>query len=318
MNFEVSVIIPVFNAESYVAKAIDSALQQSEVREVIVINDGSTDQSVEIIEDLQKSDSRIKLFHHKNKINKGRSETRNLGISKATSEYIAFLDADDFYLGNRFKNDHFLFKEDQITEGVYNAIGAHFYKEVSSQERQRLNLTSVTEVIEAKQLFNILLSGRLGYFSIDGLTVKKTVFNKTGVFNNTLKVAEDTDLIWKMALKCKLVSGVIDEPVAMRGVHDGNVFNNEDLYEEYNLKLFESILFWSAKNNIDIKKIERIIEKIWILKSRQTHSVLKKMNYWFYLTTNMTSTLFTYLTVKYFPLIRYRKTLFSFMYKQDK
>ena len=316
MNFEVSVILPVFNAESYVAKAIESVLQQAEVEEVIVVNDGSTDGSLAIIKEFQNIDERIKVFHHKNKQNKGRSETRNLGIQKATSNFIAFLDADDFYLKNRFTNDQLKFEEDHSVEGVYNAIGAHFYKESSLVEKQPLQLTTVSNAIVSEDLFKTLLSGSFGYFSIDGLTVKQSVFNKTGLFNSALVVTEDTDLIWKMALKCILVPGLIEQPVAMRGVHDDNVFNNQELYEEYNLKLFESIAFWSTKNNIKIKNIERIIEKVWILKSRQTHSILKKISYWFYLTVNMTSTLFTYLTVKYFPLVRYRKTLFSFMYKQ--
>ncbi|WP_282147579.1 glycosyltransferase family 2 protein [Algibacter lectus] len=318
MNLEVSIILPVFNAESYVAKAIESALQQLEVKEVIVVNDGSTDNSLAIIKGLQNTDQRVKIFHHKNNQNKGRSASRNLGIQKATSNYIAFLDADDYYLENRFTKDQLKFEQDHTVEGVYNAIGAHFYKERSAAEKQTLELTTLSKAIEPEQLFRILLSGSLGYFSIDGLTVKQSVFGTIGLFNKRLKVTEDTDLIWKMALKCKLVAGVIDHPVAMRGVHDNNVFDNEALYEEYNIKLFESIAFWSTKNNIEIDEIERVIEKIWILKSRQTHSVLKKISYWFYLTTNMTSTLFTYLTVKYFPLVRYRKTLFSFMYKQDK
>ena len=84
MKFSVSVIIPVYNCESFIEKAIESVLLQPEVFEIIVVNDGSTDDSLSLIEALQKEDDRIKIYHHKNAENKGRSATRNLGIQKAT------------------------------------------------------------------------------------------------------------------------------------------------------------------------------------------------------------------------------------------
>lgn len=317
MIFEVSVILPVFNTEAYVAKAIHSALIQTEVKEVIVINDGSTDNTDAIINKLAEANTKIKIYYHANKKNKGRSASRNLGIQKATSKYIAFLDADDYYLDNRFKNDQIIFEKDNNIGGVYNAIGAHFYREVSPEEKVNFNLTTVTKKIEPKLLFDALLTSRYGYFSIDGLTIKKAVFNKTGIFNVKLEVTEDTDLIWKMALTCRLEPGIIDQPLAMRGVHTTNAFTNNQLYEEYNLKLYESMLFWSCKNKIAIKTIERFVERLWILKCRQTHSILTKIKYWFYLTSKTPKTLFTYITIKYFPLVRYRKALFSFIYKNN-
>ena len=110
MKFLVSVIIPVFNVEQFVEKAIISALQQPEVFEVVVVNDGSTDNSLQIITKLQAEYSRVKLCHHPNLVNKGRSASRNLGIKKAICNYIAFLDADDYYLENRFTNDKIVFE----------------------------------------------------------------------------------------------------------------------------------------------------------------------------------------------------------------
>ena len=102
MEFLISVIIPVYNGEQFIEKAISSAIMQPEVAEVIVINDGSTDNTQEIIKNLQLESSKIKIYQHKNNENKGRSASRNLGVKKAFSKYLAFLDADDYYLKDRF------------------------------------------------------------------------------------------------------------------------------------------------------------------------------------------------------------------------
>ncbi len=311
MEFTVSVIIPVYNAEAFLEKAIKSALQQPEVLEVIVVNDGSTDGSLEITEGLKQKDTRVKIYHHKNYTNKGRSASRNLGIEKANANYIAFLDADDYYLENRFVEDKKVFEQHEEAEGVYNAIGVDFYRTFSEDEMKELQLYTLTKVIPADKLFNALMSGDYGHFSIDGLTVKKSIFKKVGCFQENLEVAEDTDLIWKMALVCKLYSGILSKPVAKRGVHTQNVFNNKDLYVIYDLKLYESLFSWSVKNKMNIKINERFLERIWILKYRQTKSVIKHLFYYFRLNLKQPKLFFTYLGVKYFPLIRFRNKYFS-------
>mgnify|MGYP003630548675 FL=1 len=123
MTFSISVIVPAYNVEQFIEKAIVSIIQQPEVSEILVINDGSTDKTLEIVEKLQKNDYKIKIFNHYNSINKGRSASRNLGIKNAKENYIAFLDADDFYLENRFANDKKIFDKNKYIDGVYNAVG---------------------------------------------------------------------------------------------------------------------------------------------------------------------------------------------------
>ena len=88
-----SIIVPVYNAEQYLAKSLESALTQSfDDIEIICVNDGSTDSSREIITDLAILDERIRLI---DKPNGGPSSARNVGIDAATGDYICFLDADD-------------------------------------------------------------------------------------------------------------------------------------------------------------------------------------------------------------------------------
>lgn len=315
MEFLVSVVVPVYNGGRFIEKAIKSALQQTEVVEVIVVDDGSTDKTLEVVEQLQLQDSRIQIWHHKNRKNRGRSASRNLGIKNATANYIAFLDADDFYLENRFKNDKCVFQENIEVDGVYNAIGVHFYREFKGLEKEKLELTTLNKKVSSVELFDKLLTGKDGHFSIDGLTVKNNVFNKVGNFNETLLVAEDTELIFKMALKCRLEAGIIDRPLAMRGVHEDNVSHREYLYEIYRVKMFESLLFWGSKNQTSLKTIEKYLDWLWLNKYKQKNSLLKDVFYWVFLTFNSPKNLFTYITVKYFPLVRLRKKLFPFLYR---
>jgi len=314
MEFSVSVIIPVYNGENFIEKAIVSILQQTDVFEVIVVVDGCTDDTVNIIKNLQKKYSNIKTYYHENKINKGRSASRNLGIKKATGNFIAFLDADDFYLPNRFVSDKKIFNKYINVDGVYNAIGAHYYRESSKSEKDRLKLTTVKEKIYSKDLFEALLIGKNGHFSIDGLTVKRSVFDRVGFFNENFKVSEDTEIIWRMALKCQLVAGLIDRPVAMRGVHEANVFNQEDLYKGYRIKLLESLVFWSSKKKIPLKQIDLILNGLWILKFKEGEGLIKNIKYWLYLFVNNSRILFSHLSIKYFPVVRLRQKLFPFLF----
>lgn len=93
-NELVSVIVPIYNAERYIKRCIDSLINQTyDNLEIIIVNDGSYDKSKYICENYAKKDARIKLI---NKENEGVSIARNLGISHATGEYIMFVDADDY------------------------------------------------------------------------------------------------------------------------------------------------------------------------------------------------------------------------------
>lgn len=95
----ISVIVPFFNAQAYIKECIESILHQGKVvKEVICINDGSTDHSREIISKMQKYDSRIIMTDRKHQ---GVSRARNEGIQKATAEYLMFVDADDYLTAKR-------------------------------------------------------------------------------------------------------------------------------------------------------------------------------------------------------------------------
>ena len=93
MSELVSVITPIYNSEKYISKTINSVINQSYKNlEIILVDDGSTDKTYEILKKYSKMDKRIKLFHQKNK---GAPLARNKGLEKSTGRYIVFVDSDD-------------------------------------------------------------------------------------------------------------------------------------------------------------------------------------------------------------------------------
>ena len=94
MDIQFSVVIPLYNKEKYVEQTLKSVVGQTYQNfEVVIVNDCSTDNSVDVVKDID--DHRIKIIEHSE--NKGLSASRNTGINAATYPYIAFLDADDYW-----------------------------------------------------------------------------------------------------------------------------------------------------------------------------------------------------------------------------
>ena len=99
----VSIILPVFNGEKFIKKAIESVLNQSlNDFELIVINDGSTDSTADIINSFE--DNRIRII---NQSNKGPGQARNNGLKIASGDYIMFLDADDWFCEDALETAYF-------------------------------------------------------------------------------------------------------------------------------------------------------------------------------------------------------------------
>ena len=111
MSSLVSVIVPVYNSTAYLKRCVDAILAQTyKDLEVVLVDDGSTDDSLDICREYAKNDSRVKVFH---KENGGSSSARNVGIKEATGEYICFCDSDDYYEPDIVENLMKVFNENQ-------------------------------------------------------------------------------------------------------------------------------------------------------------------------------------------------------------
>lgn len=233
-NFNVSVIIPVYEGERFLKIAIDSVLIQKEVSEIVLIEDGSKDNSLELCFELQKKyPDKIKVYYHKNNTNQGASISRNLGIEMASNEFISFLDVDDYYIENRFLKAKELLSNDDSIDGVYEAIGTHYYdeygKELHSKRMTEINirglrndLTTLTKEVPPEKLFESLIMGNIGWFHFNGLTLRKSCVKKSGLLNPNLWYGEDIEFFLRLSIFVRLIPGRLNEAVAMRGVYAGN------------------------------------------------------------------------------------------------
>jgi glycosyltransferase involved in cell wall biosynthesis len=262
-NNNISIIIPVYNAASFVEKAVESALALPEVGEILLIEDGSHDNSLEICKRLAYKFDKVKLFTHPGNINKGAGASRNIGINHAQLEFIAFLDADDYYLPNRFEAEKEIFIEKPQTDGVYGALGFDYYSEEGKQKYEQNSfgqLTTLTGKPKPNELFLSLtwLHPEInGNFSVVALTLRRSVFNGKAAKFGLLKMHEDTVFIMQLSLNCRLEAGIIDRPVALRGVHDYNrIVNNND--PRSMLAMWTELYEWAKES----KKSKQVIKQL--------------------------------------------------------
>ncbi len=251
---KISVIIPVYNAAAFIERAVFSALDQTEVAEVILIEDGSSDDSYTVCEKLAAEDPRIRLLTHPERANRGCGQTRNLGIKSASCEFVAFLDADDYYLPDRFVAERKIFRSEPEIDGVYGALSAHYYNDELRESRVKYEkLTTINGDVDPDQLFwNLIgLKKPYGHFHLDTLTLRKSAIDKIGFFSD-ISLHEDTDFIIRAAIVAKLKGGTVDVPVAVRGVHRGNRIVHSK--ESDRMHLYRLLSAWAAENGIPAKK----------------------------------------------------------------
>lgn len=287
----ITVIIPVYNAEDFIRKAVSSAIQFPEVREILLIDDGSEDNSLHVCLEIAKQHAAVNVVQHADQKNHGVSATRNLGIDLATSEFIAFLDADDYYLPNRFDAEREYFKDPKV-EGVYGAISTEFLtekgKQVYLEKFVTDGLTTVYQKAEGADVFRGLseINKDHGtFFSMIALTIRKTALKRTGLrLNEKLKISEDKDFIVKLSYLAYLKSGFINSPVAVRTGHENNTItkirNYSSDYFYHQSLIFESLYKWAKKQKkMPSKALEIFRYKYLSSKIASMKGMMKYLNY---------------------------------------
>jgi len=253
---KVSVVIPVYNAEAYIADAVSSALAQPEIGEVLLIEDGSQDNSLQVCQRLAEKYSRVKLLQHNDGKNHGAGASRNLGIRNAEFDYIAFLDADDFFLPDHFSVPKVLFESDPEIDGVYEAMGIEFEDQASRERwlsvRGHTDLTTMTERVAPEELFKKQSPvGSSGYCTTGGWVVKRAIFDKTGLFDEHLRLHQDTVMFVKFAAVGKMVPGRLSEPVVVRRVHVSNRSSmrlpSMQVYRDH-IKMWMTLWRWTKRH----------------------------------------------------------------------
>ena len=187
MEVNFSVVIPLYNKEAFVAKTLNSVLNQTYQNfEVIIVNDCSTDNSLNVVQKID--DSRFKIIKH-NK-NKGLSASRNTGINAATHSYIAFLDADDYWDSAYLETIWNLVKE-YPGESVFATHYRENYNGKFFVPKSKLPNNTKGKSVVIYDFFKINL-GRL-ILTQSCIVAHKSIFKKVGYYDENVTFAEDID-----------------------------------------------------------------------------------------------------------------------------
>lgn len=202
----ISVIVPVYNTAKYLASCVKSISEQSyENLEILLIDDGSTDQSPAICDELAKSDARIVVIH---KANGGVSSARNLGLERANGEYIAFVDSDDSLSLDCFEkmmNKAWQTQADCVFSGVWD-------------EKMNSEILSGLKTIEF-----IIYENKFG--GVWGKIYKKSLLNGIN-FALDEKVGEDFSFLFDYFTKCDKVAFISENLYNYRVESDTSVMHN--------------------------------------------------------------------------------------------
>ena len=260
----ISVIIPVYNAENFIHRAVESALDQPETSEVVLVEDGSPDNSLRICEALAENEDRVRLYRHAEGSNRGAGPTRNLGVQRARQEWIAFLDADDYFLPGRFETAGPLLLKTPQADGVYESIGMHYYSGSAKQKwiaKEGAALTGLAKSVHPDLLFETLVHGGNGYIHLDGLLVRREAILASGFFPTNLRLHQDTAFIYQLAACAHLIPGRRDTPVALRGIHEHNriLAPYNAAYTRY--LMWQHMLFWALSKPIGNRRKMLILSK---------------------------------------------------------
>ena len=235
----VSVIIPAFNSEAYLLAAIESVFQQTySPIEIIVIDDGSTDRTRDLLEDLIAS-NRIN-YHHQS--NRGLSAARNVGIRFAKGKYIQFLDADDVILPSKIE------KQVKVLESsaVSSIVGTDF------RFFDKSDLSNLYGGDRLKGLFPLREVERLFEFEtvIHRWLFPAELFDSYSVFDENMPgAAEDWLVLWKLAARGTRFI-YLDEPLALYRRHNDNITRNFEILADAHFLAISHVEKYQEQNKI--------------------------------------------------------------------
>lgn len=235
----ISIIVPVYNVESYLERCIESILNQSfKEFELILVNDGSTDGCKDICNEYKTKDKRIKVIH---KENGGLSSARNAGLDIARGKYIGFVDSDDFINKDMYKT---LFNT--IQDNNSDMIICDYYKVNEDDINKFRNIKCSCENIEVKNLNklesidNLFLTGEKFIFAWNKL-YKRELFNDLRYEKG--RIYEDEYLAHRILYKCNKVS-IIEAKIYYYVQRKGSLINSP-----FTVRRFDKV--YAIKDRVD-------------------------------------------------------------------
>ena len=263
---KISVVIPVYNGEKYLAKTIESCLIQTyQNKEILLINDGSTDKTENICQDYQKKNPDIIRYFSKE--NGGTASALNLGIKKMLGDWFKWLSGDDFFSSNDSM-------EKMVNEikNTANSSGVLFYSNFNLVDKDN----KITKQFDEPDFNDLSLVEQqirmLDHFFANGSTsyIHKTVFDKVGLFDEKNSLNEDYQLWLRMSIIHKIRFHLLPEYLINYRVHSSALSSNkliEGVIVEN--KMIEDVLNMLPKSEAEIliikwKKYSKKNPKVWL------------------------------------------------------
>ena len=212
-----SIILPIYNTEKYIRESLESILHQTYSDfEIICVDDGSTDTSMEIVREIADMDSAGRIVTVQLEKNSGIATARNAGIATARGTFIAFADADDIWKPKKLELQMAQFASDPHLDISFCMIQNFISPELSDEE---------------KSLKNILLEPISGQVS-GAFLAKKSSFDQVGLLNATYRIGEFIDWMAR-ASDLGLKNNIIPEVLYLRRAHTTNTTLDKPAHTDY-------------------------------------------------------------------------------------
>ena len=233
MEPKISIIVPVYNVEKYLERCVESILKQTMTNfELILINDGSSDNSGQVCDELSRKDTRIRVLHIPNG---GVSNARNLGIQSSRGEWISFIDSDDFVTEDYLET---LLQPVETDETIGFSIGKlhHIQNGVVTalpETSSKLNVWDTEQTLK-----ELLTTEKTSFFPVAKLFRKSLIQGHQ--FNTKYHLAEDALFLTELLLKTRCSSVFIDKPIYYYDHREGSattsvtkhVFDTIEVYQK--------------------------------------------------------------------------------------
>lgn len=221
---QISAIVPAYNCEPYLHRAVASLLAANYPNlEIVIVDDGSRDGTWELATHLRVAHpAEVLALHHPGHVNRGVSATRNLGIERSSGELLCFLDPDDTVLPNRFSVSAAILSSDTTVDAVYERTRIVYDDPSETGKWEGAETFGIAQPVPRMELFQTVLHGIPWHTS--GVLVRRGLLARTGLFHERLSIAEDCHLWMRMLAVGNVAAGEFSAPVSEYHRHDSSLY----------------------------------------------------------------------------------------------
>jgi len=235
MEPKISIIVPVYNVEQYLERCVESILKQTMTNfELILINDGSSDNSGQVCDELSRKDTRIRVLHIPNG---GVSNARNLGIQSSRGEWISFIDSDDFVTEDYLET---LLQPVETDETIGFSIGKlhHIQNGVVTALPETSSEVNVWDTEQT--LKELLTTEKTSFFPVAKLFRKSLIQDHQ--FNTKYHLAEDALFLTELLIQSKCNTVFVDKPIYFYDHREGSATTSVNRHVFDTIEVYKQII----------------------------------------------------------------------------